>query len=89
MNVAVRSDEHDEGEGGAVVAGGCDPAAPASDGPADGGERAALEVVLWRSDALTAVIEVDSNLMVSRADAAAGLLFGVSYRALLKKDFRR
>ncbi|GBF92718.1 hypothetical protein Rsub_05087, partial [Raphidocelis subcapitata] len=93
MSIAVRTDEHEEGEGGAGAGSGGSAAAAVaattSGGPSDRGERAALEVVLWRADTVTAVIEVDSNLVVSRADATAGLLFGVSHRALLKKDFRR
>ncbi|KAI8467685.1 MAG: hypothetical protein J3K34DRAFT_523567 [Monoraphidium minutum] len=54
-----------------------------------GGEEVQLHLVLWRADALTAVIELDRNLSVVRADAAAGLLFGISSKLLLKKDFRR
>lgn len=86
MSVTVRADE----EGGAASA----PAAPAGGVLAltsggEGSERAALDVVLWRADAVAAVLEVDGQLEVSRADAAAGLLFGVAHRALLKKDFRK
>jgi hypothetical protein len=50
---------------------------------------ASLQLVLWRADALSAVIELDQALRVVRADAAAGLLFGVSSKLLVKMDFKR
>lgn len=54
-----------------------------------GDEEATLQLVLWRADALAAIVELDKSLAVVRADAAAGLLFGVSSKQLIKKDFRR
>lgn len=48
-----------------------------------------LEVNLWRSDGLTALVETDSKLGIVRADPAAGLMFGVTPMALLRKSFRR
>lgn len=63
-----------------------------ADGQEAGGaaaEKAPLEVVLWRADAVAAVVEVDSHLEITRADAAAGLLFGVSHRSLIKRSFKR
>lgn len=59
------------------------------DAPAPEGERVAIEVTLWRSDAVAAVVEVDGHLEVTRADQAAGLLFGINHRAMVKKDFCR
>mgnify|MGYP001811048001 CR=1 FL=1 len=52
-------------------------------------ENASLQVVLWRSDALVAMLELDARLSVARADPAAGLMVGLGPKALLKKDFRR
>lgn len=46
-----------------------------------------LEVQLWRADAVTAVVELDKRLAVSRTDPAAGLLFGLPHKLLLKKSF--
>ncbi len=48
-----------------------------------------LEVQLWAADQLSAVVEVDRRLVISRADAAAGLLFGLGAKALLRKRFTR
>ncbi|GBF97004.1 hypothetical protein Rsub_09801 [Raphidocelis subcapitata] len=56
---------------------------------ADAGDEASLSLVLWRADAVTAVMELDRNLSIVRADPAAGLLFGMSAKAMIKKDFRR
>ncbi len=50
---------------------------------------AVLEVHLWAADQLSAVVEVDRHLVISRADAAAGLLFGLGAKALLRKRFTR
>jgi hypothetical protein len=57
----------------------------------DGGEveRMVLEVSLWRANTLTACIEVDKQLEVVRADDAAGLIFGVEAKLLVKHDCRR
>jgi len=86
MSVAVCiEDEEAEGSKGAVGSG------TNTESAAAGGaqEKAVLEVVLWRADAVAGVVEVDRELKITRADAAAGLLFGVNHRALLKKDFRK
>lgn len=48
-----------------------------------------LEIQLWRSDAVSSVVEVDSHLVVARADVGAGLIFGVPHKLLLKKSFKR
>lgn len=54
----------------------------------DGGEGlAVLEIELWRADALTSVMELDRKLAIERADPAAGLIFGVPYKQLLRKSF--
>jgi hypothetical protein len=42
----------------------------------------AVQVSLHRADALTAVLELDAHLRVTRADGAAGLLFGSAAKAL-------
>lgn len=47
----------------------------------------ALQVSLFRSDALTAIIELDKHLGIARADDSAGLMFGVSTKHLLHKSF--
>ncbi|KAI8474715.1 MAG: hypothetical protein J3K34DRAFT_518018 [Monoraphidium minutum] len=82
-------DENDAAADGAAAAaaaasggGGVPAGAPAA-------ERAAMEVTLWRAAAVAAVVEVDSRLQIKRVDAAAGLLFGVSSRSMIKKDFRK
>jgi hypothetical protein len=66
-------------------------AAAAPDAAASAGdeEEASLQLVLWRADALAAVVELDKALTVVRADAAAGLLFGVSSKMMINKDFKR
>jgi len=71
------------------------PALPAAAGGAVNSSEAAaeehltLEVTLWRADALVGSVEVDRGLAVTRADEAAGLLFGVDPGVLLKRDMRR
>jgi hypothetical protein len=49
----------------------------------------ALQVVLYRSDVLTAVIDLDKSLKIARADEAAGLMFGVDFRQLLHQPLGR
>jgi hypothetical protein len=46
-------------------------------------------VSLYRADALSSVIELDKHLAVAHADEAAGLIFGVSHRHMLKKLFAK
>jgi hypothetical protein len=76
--------------GGAAAAALAAPAAaPTSGDKKEQEDDAVLQLVLWRADALTAVIELDKNLGVVRADAAAGMLFGINSKAMLKKDFRK
>jgi hypothetical protein len=87
--VTLRSDDDADGKGAAApatAAGG-----GGQEGAAGGGaeDEAQLRLVLWRADAITAVIELDKNLSVVRADPAAGLLFGLSSKLMIKKDFRR
>jgi len=48
-----------------------------------------LQIALHRSDALTAVIELDKDLHIARADDAAGLMFGVDAKQLLHKPLPR
>jgi hypothetical protein len=47
------------------------------------------QVSLFRADALSTVVEVDKHLAIAHADEAAGLMFGVSAKHLLKKPFSR
>jgi hypothetical protein len=69
----------------AAAAAGAGAAASAADAAAD----AQLQVVLWRSDVVAGVAEVDGrSLAVTRADEAVGLMFGGGAKALAKKDFR-
>jgi hypothetical protein len=99
MSVAIHMEEgEDGGDGGEAAADGGGHAAASSKhgaaaaAAAESGqrqERPALEVVLWRADTLSSVLEVDGQLEITRADTTAGLLFGVSHRALVKRDFRR
>lgn len=44
---------------------------------------------LYRSDALTAIIELDKHMGIARVDDAMGLMFGISAQALVKKSFSR
>ena len=83
MSVNARIDEDGN------IVGGSGAAAAAGGDAAQQGEQASLELVLWRADSVAAIVEVDARLEITRADVAAGLLFGVSQRALVKKDFRR
>ncbi|WIA34679.1 hypothetical protein OEZ86_012993 [Tetradesmus obliquus] len=48
-----------------------------------------LQVSLFRADALSSLIELDNRLSVTHADEAAGLMFGVNAKQLLKKNFAR
>jgi hypothetical protein len=50
---------------------------------------AVLAVSLWRSEGLAGLVEVDGKLGISRAEPAAGLMFGVAHGQLLRKSFRR
>ncbi|KIY97575.1 hypothetical protein MNEG_10388 [Monoraphidium neglectum] len=52
-------------------------------------QDARLRVVLWRADAVAGVVEVSggpAGLAVTRADDAAGLIFGACPKALLKRS---
>lgn len=48
-----------------------------------------MQVSLYRSDALTAIIELDKNMGIARIDDAMGLMFGINAKALVKKSFSR
>jgi hypothetical protein len=86
VTVQLQNEEDSGDDAGQGAASGKESAARPTEA---GQERVALEVTLWRADAVAAVIEVDNQLEVTRADAAAGLLFGISHRALLKRNFRK
>ncbi|GBF95600.1 hypothetical protein Rsub_08582 [Raphidocelis subcapitata] len=48
-----------------------------------------LSVVLWRAEAVAGVVEINGRtLAVTRADEAAGLLWGAGPKALMRRDFR-
>jgi hypothetical protein len=47
------------------------------------------QVSLFRADALSSVIELDKHLAISSVDEAAGLIFGVNSKQLIKKAFAR
>jgi hypothetical protein len=47
------------------------------------------QVSLFRADALSTVLEVEKHLSISHADEAAGLIFGVNPRQMLKTPFAR
>jgi hypothetical protein len=71
--------------GGGGRGGGRGPPPP----PPRGGR---LRVVLWRADAVAGVVEVSggpAGLAVTRADDAAGLIFGACPKALLKRSAAR
>lgn len=52
-------------------------------------DEARLSVVLWRAEAVAGVLEVNGRtLAVTRADEAAGLLWGAGPKALMRRDFR-
>ncbi len=82
MHGPACSDDEDGGYG-SFGNGGAESGGSMSVGAAE------LEVQLWRADLLTAVIEVDRHLAISRADTAAGLVFGLSSKAMLRKTVTR
>jgi hypothetical protein len=87
----VMADPEDEacahsGSDGVPASGAAGPAVAALAGDE---EEASLQLVLWRADALAAVVELDKALTIVKADAAAGLLFGISSKMMVKKDFKR
>lgn len=45
-----------------------------------------LRVRLWRPEAVTCVMEISEGLSVTRVDAAAALVFGVTHTQLLVRD---
>lgn len=53
-------------------------------GEAEQLQKPVAQVSLYRADALTTVLELDKGLAIARADDAAGLIFGLSPRALVK-----
>jgi hypothetical protein len=55
----------------------------------DPNAAAVLSVSLWRAEGLRSLMEVDGKLGISRAEPAAGLMFGVGHGQLLRKSFRR
>jgi hypothetical protein len=48
-----------------------------------------LQVSLYRSDALSALLELDKHLSIAQADEAAGLMFGCGGQQLLRLPFAR
>ncbi len=50
---------------------------------------AVLEVQLWRPENVTAVLEIDSHMAIVKADAFAGVLFGMETRSLLRTPLTR
>lgn len=50
---------------------------------------AALQVSLYRSDTLSALLQLDKHLNIAHADAAAGLMFGCSASQLHKQAVAR
>ncbi len=46
-------------------------------------------MLLYRSDALTATVELGKNMTIARMDGALGLMMGVSTRILVKQNFPR
>jgi hypothetical protein len=48
-----------------------------------------MQVTLHRSDTLTALVDIDAHLKISRADDAVGLMFGVSAKSLVNKSLAR
>uniref|UniRef100_A0A383VUJ6 PAS domain-containing protein n=1 Tax=Tetradesmus obliquus TaxID=3088 RepID=A0A383VUJ6_TETOB len=46
-----------------------------------------LQVSLYRADALSSVVELDKHLTIAHADDAAGLMFGINHKHMLKKSF--
>eukprot|EP00775_Hariotina_reticulata_P009651 gene9651-9811_t len=63
-----------------------DEAKAATDAGAD--TAAALTIDLWRAEGLSSLVEVDSRLSITRAEPAAGLMFGMSQRAVMQTSFR-
>lgn len=62
------------------------------DGQEAGGGDAAGAVVrveLWRPDAVSSVLELDQRLTITRADEAAGLIFGLPHKMLAKHALSR
>lgn len=51
--------------------------------------HAVMQVTLHRSDAFAALVDIDTHLRISRADDAAGLMFGVSSKSLVNKSLAR
>jgi hypothetical protein len=47
------------------------------------------QVSLCRTDALSSLVELDKHMAITHADEAAGLMFGVNPKQLLKKPFAR
>jgi hypothetical protein len=81
MAVVHASDDAD----GSAAAGAAGSGAAALDPDS----TAVLSVSLWRSEGLAGLVEVDGRLGISRAEPAAGLMFGVAHGQLLRKSFRR
>ena len=89
MHIAMRMSEAVEAAPGAADVAALTAAEAATAQAAAHTERLHIEVTLWRADAVAAVVEVDSHMEITRAETAAGLIFGVGHRTLLKKDFRK
>jgi hypothetical protein len=47
-----------------------------------------LALDLWRAEGLTSLVEVDSRLVITKAEPSAGLIFGMSNQQLLLTNFR-
>jgi len=49
---------------------------------------AVLAVDLWRAEGLTSLVEVDSQLAITRAEEGVGLIFGMSSQVLMHSSFK-
>eukprot|EP00879_Flechtneria_rotunda_P013062 GHRR01013642.1.p1 GENE.GHRR01013642.1~~GHRR01013642.1.p1 ORF type:complete len:1083 (+),score=308.01 GHRR01013642.1:2122-5370(+) len=52
-------------------------------------KMAVLQVSLFRADSLTANVELDNHLAISRADSALGIMLGISAKQMVKKSLPR
>jgi hypothetical protein len=48
-----------------------------------------LRIHLWRADAVSTVLEVDSKLHITKAEPLSGVMFGVSHKMLQRKTLTR
>ena len=47
------------------------------------------QVILWSADALSSIVELDNEMLITKAEDTLGLMLGTDQRRLLNHSFAR